>query len=482
MLDRIPKVFISYSWTSEEYKQTVIDLATRLRLDGVNVVLDVWDLKPGHDKYAFMEQSVTDPSIDRVLILCDKKYAEKANKRQGGVGDETVIISADVYGKVEQDKFIPVVMEKDDDGHDCLPVYLRSILYIDMTGEHYEEGYERLLRTIFNQPEKRRPELGAPPSWLFEDEASESFRLKKAIQVITKCDNQLKKVELQGFLDKYVEALKPFYKKSHNGWDEYLQAFKSMKEYRDIFLDFLSSISNIPHAGRTFAEIFEKLHNTLYNINTFVLKHDGYCDNEFDIFRVHVWELFVCTVTYMLHFEMYEAINELLVHTYYLKSSPIGDDLRERSYKGLWFYPEMLENVVKPNLEEKLRSRYTLTGYLICTEREYKPVFTAKNIANADLFLYQVYKALPLEQLEERSIWFPRLYVYSDDNKSFWMRLKSHQFCEKIMPLFGVQSITELKEAIKECRYDDSYKYSGSFQAATAILNWVKLEEVGSLP
>lgn len=38
-----------------------------------------------------MEQLVNDPEIDRVLIICDKVYVEKANSRSGGVGDETVL-------------------------------------------------------------------------------------------------------------------------------------------------------------------------------------------------------------------------------------------------------------------------------------------------------------------------------------------------------------------------------------------------------
>lgn len=117
MLDRPPKVFISYSWTSEEYQNRVIEFATRLRQQhSVDVKLDVWDLKAGQDTYKFMEQCVTDPDIDRVLILCDKRYAEKADERKGGVGDETAIITPEVYGNVTQEKFIPVVMEKDENG------------------------------------------------------------------------------------------------------------------------------------------------------------------------------------------------------------------------------------------------------------------------------------------------------------------------------------------------------------------------------
>ena len=114
MIDKIPRVFISYSWTSEEYKQKVYDLACQLRNDGVEVVLDEWDLNVGNDIYAFMERSVTDDSIDRVLILCDKIYTEKANSRKGGVGDETAIITPELYGKVAQDRFIPIIMERDE--------------------------------------------------------------------------------------------------------------------------------------------------------------------------------------------------------------------------------------------------------------------------------------------------------------------------------------------------------------------------------
>ena len=40
---------------------------------------------------------VSDTEIQKVLIISDKKYADKANGRDGGVGTETQIISAEVY-------------------------------------------------------------------------------------------------------------------------------------------------------------------------------------------------------------------------------------------------------------------------------------------------------------------------------------------------------------------------------------------------
>jgi hypothetical protein len=57
-MSRTPKLFVSYSWSSPEHEQWVIDLATQLRESGVDVILDKWDLKEGHDSIAFTKQLI----------------------------------------------------------------------------------------------------------------------------------------------------------------------------------------------------------------------------------------------------------------------------------------------------------------------------------------------------------------------------------------------------------------------------------------
>ena len=44
-----PKVFISYSWTTPEHEQRVLDIATELVESGIDAILDKWDLKEGDD-------------------------------------------------------------------------------------------------------------------------------------------------------------------------------------------------------------------------------------------------------------------------------------------------------------------------------------------------------------------------------------------------------------------------------------------------
>ena len=483
MLDRIPQVFLSYSWTSKEYQQNIIELATRMRHDGVDVKLDVWDLKEGQDKYAYMEQCVTNPEIDKVLIFSDRLYTEKANKRSGGVGNETTIISDEVYGHANQQKFIPIVMERDELGNEYLPSFLKSRLYLDFSSDNYEEEYEKLIRIIYDAPSQRKPEIGTPPSWLTEDSPDDLYQIKEKTKKISLTDlSGMKKVEVRDFVDTYIEAIKQFYVSNIDN-KTYLENFKKMNEYRDVFLDHLNVFSKLDSFGKIMADEFERMYNVLFNAYTFDPKTMSCRENDFDLFRLHIWELFLCTVTYMLHFELYQDIHDLLVHTYFIRKSGLGSEKVPASYEKFCFYSKMLEENIKPTLGGDLSRKYTLMGHFVCTQREFLPIYSGRAMANADLFLYQVYNGLKLGTLTQWFGWFPTLYVYADECDSIWKRLKSRQFCESIMPVFGVKTVDKLKEVISKCIYDRSVCYSNSYHdAASAILTWIDLDEVAILP
>lgn len=483
MLDKTPQVFISYSWSSLKYQDEVISLATRMRHDGVDVKLDIWDLKEGQDKYTYMEQCVTNPSIDRVLILSDRMYAEKANHRKGGVGDETTIISAEVYNDADQQKFIPVVMERDEAGKEYLPAYLKSRLYIDLSGANFEDEYVKLLRNIYDEPFYRKPEIGKCPNWLTEEIPDSLFFLKETSKKLSATDlDRIKAATVHEFIDTYIEAIKHLYV-SNIDKDTYLENFISLKEYRDVFLNQLKEFSNMEHFGSVMADEFERLYNALYNIDTFSPGATSYNNNDFDLFRVHVWELFICTVTFMLHFGLYSDIHELLVHTYFLRISCYGSEQRPAYYDRFRFHSKMLEEQIKPTMEGDLSAKHTLMGYYVCTEREYRPIYSGIAMANADLFLYQVFNGLNLENSIQSMPWFPTLYFYADENNSMWKRLISKEYCEKIKLIFGVETIKDLKDRINNCKPDRDFHYSKDlFGFAKAILSWINLDDVATLP
>lgn len=483
MIDKTPQVFISYSWTSEEYKQRVKDLAARLMHDGILVKLDIWDLKDGQDKYVYMEQCVTDENIDKVLILSDRIYAEKADKRKGGVGDETTIISPEIYGHASQQKFIPVVMERDEQGTAYLPAYLKSRMYKDLSGDSFEAEYESLVRTIYDEPAERKPELGSRPAWL-DSEPSALYPAKEAMhQLFNTQARSLKNSAAQEFLDAYIEALKPFFKASYSDPQTYLEDFSAMKDARNLFLGYLKGFSTKEHFGSFMADSFEKLYNSLCDIRTFVPDAHSCGTDEFDIFKLHVWELFVCTTAFMLHNELYSDLHEMLYHTYFLRQDGLSETVRTTSYEGFRFHSKLMEEQIKPKMPQDLSRKYTLTGHYMVNDREYLPLYSGKALANADLFLYQVYNGLNLEQITEWFPWFPTLYVYADHYDSVWKKLKSEQFCKKIMPIFGVATIQDLKARLSQCKVDSNVRYSHGFaDPAPAILSYIKLDDVGVLP
>lgn len=199
-----PKLFMSYSWSNATHEQWVVDLATELRESGIDVILDKWDLKEGHDAISFMEQMVTNPEIKKVAIVSDQTYATKADGRAGGVGTETQIISREVYENQSQEKFVAVVSEKDDQGKPFLPTYYKSRIYIDLSEpDKYIENFEKLQRWVFDKPLYQKPALGERPAFLSDGEHT-SLGTTPAFK---RCIDAIKnsKPYAAGALDEYCE-------------------------------------------------------------------------------------------------------------------------------------------------------------------------------------------------------------------------------------------------------------------------------------
>jgi hypothetical protein len=155
-----PKVLISYSHDSKEHKSWVGKLATDLRGNGVDVVLDQWDLALGQDIALFMQRGVA--SSDRVIMVCSEQYVKKADAGSGGVGYERLIITSEVVENIDTKKFIPVI--RGNTSSPKVPRFMGPRLYIDFTNnDDYLPKLEELLREIHNSPATAKPALGSNP-------------------------------------------------------------------------------------------------------------------------------------------------------------------------------------------------------------------------------------------------------------------------------------------------------------------------------
>ena len=478
--DKIPKIFISYSWSSDAL---VLELAQRLVSHGIDVVLDKWELKEGQDKYAFMERCVNDPGITKVLIICDKTYARKANDRTGGVGDETVIISSEIYGNMKQERFIPIIAEKDEDGKPYVPTYIKTRIYIDLSNpDTYEAEYEKLLRNIYEKPQFVKTKLGKRPEWL-DEEKTDFFPLRDLIRQIrgSNTDNKRKNC-ISRFQTTYIEVMKTYFERGAKP-ERIYEIFLNTKPVRDIFLDFVETIAETEtDYAEILAEGFEAMYNKLTCIKSFEPNANSASDDDLDVFKNHIWELFICVIAFMRHIKDYTAINIMLTYTYFLETSIFGGDIKQNNYTAFRHHSRVIEDYYKPKTE--MKNKYTLMGDVLCNQREKLPIYTGEAIAEADLFLYQVCNAYDLAENEQSwhgTYWFPTCYVYAKNMPIEWGKMKSRRFCEKMMLLFGVDSLDGLKEVVGKCTFDEKMKYSGSWDAATAILKCIKIEDIGTL-
>lgn len=155
-----PKVFISYSHDNQPHKDWVLSLATRLVANGVDVVLDQWDLTLGSDLPRFMEAGLT--SAQRVLAVCSFPYVTKANAGVGGVGYEKMILTAQLMQDISGDRIIPVI--RNNVSTSPTPIFLGSRVHVDFRDDLlHETRYAELLRDIHGQEIRPRPPLGTNP-------------------------------------------------------------------------------------------------------------------------------------------------------------------------------------------------------------------------------------------------------------------------------------------------------------------------------
>ncbi len=154
-----PKVFISYSWDSDEHQGRVLELANKLRDDGIDCHIDQYEPSPSEGWPQWMNNKLD--WADFVLVICTEKYhrrfrgAEEPGKGRG-VTWEGAIINQNLYdAQGKNAKYIPVVFSSDDLEH--IPVVLRSSSHYTVNSSR---KYEEIYRRLTNQPSIVMPPIG----------------------------------------------------------------------------------------------------------------------------------------------------------------------------------------------------------------------------------------------------------------------------------------------------------------------------------
>jgi len=151
------KVFVSYSHDSPEHLERVLRLSDRLRRDGIDCIIDQYEISPRAGWPRWTMSQVEEARF--VLVACSETYHRRVRGKEEtgkglGANWEGAIISQELYdSEANNDKFIPLLFSSEDAAH--IPVYLRG-------ATHYvlNDDYEDLYRQLTNQPKHLKPALG----------------------------------------------------------------------------------------------------------------------------------------------------------------------------------------------------------------------------------------------------------------------------------------------------------------------------------
>jgi hypothetical protein len=462
-----PKVFISYSWTTSEHEQFVVDLATTLRGHGIDAVLDKWDLKPGHDKYVFMESMVVDPSVQKVLVICDRKYQEKANARAGGVGTESQIISQELYGRVKQTKFVPIVCEYDDDGQPCLPVFMKGLIYIDLSSdERYGVGLDELLRLVYEQPYHQKPKLGGAPAFVASPGASYVKELAAALRAI-----QDGKTNHQGLESLFVKSLlaevaKLYVTPTGEGYDEEVfQAISSTKVLRDQLAEYVDVVAAFSGDDPSSLNPFHKLLEGLGAHFGLPADQGTFYPGWADPFSFFALEALLVQTAALLRHQRWKSLRRLLSATYIVQSP-------QRRESGAESYTAFDQNIV--SLDEHRNRRLQLNRVCVSAdvlkERCSSDKTSFPELLEADVFLMlgsiaRSFSPTALEQWPR--IWRARTTIYSPYGNKFptFMRSADDDTRNGIHHAISVTSGADLQVRLEnaKARFGELGRQSRSF-------------------
>lgn len=453
-----PKLFISYSWSSTDHEEWVLRLATTLREVGIDAILDKWDLKEGHDAFAFMESMVTDPEVKKVIMICDQTYAQKADSRAGGVGTETQIISAKVYQSQDQEKFVAVLSEKSPEGRPYLPTYYLTRKYIDLSGDDlYAQNLEHLIRWAYDKPLYIKPALGAAPAFLEGPAApqlgttAQFMRAKEAIR----SGRPLALAALDDYLNTFVSNFERFRIKSEGDGaafdDEVVRSIEEFLPYRNEFVSLLTVVcehTDSQDYGVRLQRFFERL-------SPFLNYQSGasWRSWDFDNYRFIVHELFLYTIGLALKHERFTLATPLLADPYYINQSGHGNQESTSTYLVLW---EPIESLEHRNSRLSLNRRSVWADLLKNRASSLGVDFSV--LMQADLLLM-------LRSVVDQpgaSSWFPTTLIYVQrSSRAFeiFARCISKKYLLLLEPLIGTVNLDKIRSSIEPIEKRTSYNF-----------------------
>ena len=316
----VPKIFISYSWSSPEHEEWVLELAESLIKDGIDIALDKWELREGDDPIVFMESMVNDPTITKIIMIIDGKYTDRANQRHGGVGTESTILSQELYSKRDKNKIVAVIAEPDAPK----PTFYAGRLHVDLSDtERYAEEYEKLVRWAYDKYKYEKPKLlGSAPSFIVaEDNQVALFtntQYRMAIDALEKGKSNASSLVKQ-YLDKLLSELPKFSLSQEDSDIEemFKQKLEHFQPHLYEFKKIVDAVCIHSHDPKIFKH-FRSFLESLLNLLTVIPSQGGRLTADLELFSFLNYQFFLSLVTILIKNEEFNELKEILDELYML--------------------------------------------------------------------------------------------------------------------------------------------------------------------
>ncbi len=473
-----PRAFISYSWSNEEHCERVRSWADRLVNDGVDVVIDVYDLREGDDKHVFMEKSVNDPTVSHVLIVCDKRYVEKANARSAGVGTETQLISKEVYDKVQQSKFISLICERDETGEPYLPAYLSSRIGVDFSSpEKINENWEQLIRVLYGQPRLVKPAIGTAPAYLKEVAVTSTSPVRAKLEDLRQALMSAKpgaSIYRKAFLSacfEYVDSLRRRGPAERgNAGARVLEEFRKLVPIRDQLVDWVLLESTVA-PGPDFVEALLEMLEQLIEMKSRPRDVNSWDSSYFQAHELFAYETFLYVVAALMKTRAFEALHEVFSSHYLRAESERDNENKFTLFDEFYATADILQSDLAP----QGKTLHSPAAELLKRSANRTDI-KFNDVIEADMLATFVTWA------SGATNWFPQLMYYSSHHQQFplFVRATQHKHFAAIATITGLTDSVALKETVQK-NYDAANVRQWPHFWGRNFLHTVNLEKLDTI-
>jgi len=190
------KVFISYSWDSNSHQNWILNLANKLRDNGIDANIDVFYFQEETTNINKMMIKNIKES-DYIIVVLTENYRQKVDNWKDGVGYENELLLPIFRAETERNKLI-FIMRHNGNYKDVFPFHIQDYYAIDFTdNSNFSLKFKELLHRIYGEPLYPKKNIGEKPKLIpisvdndqYELSNSDSEKLIKSLNLNSSTEN-----------------------------------------------------------------------------------------------------------------------------------------------------------------------------------------------------------------------------------------------------------------------------------------------------